>query len=98
VTAAERYLHIRIGDVQDADVGSDVIAHGRLRERVHEFATSWGDERRGRRCLAARRDAHRTADGLDDAGRPLPGRYRPVIRVTIMRKHRIGDGKVRSAA
>ena len=33
-----------------ADVGSDVIAHGPLRERLHEFATSWD----GRRLEMAR--------------------------------------------
>ena len=28
-----------------ADVGSDVIAHDRLRERLYDFATSWDNRR-----------------------------------------------------
>ena len=42
-----RVLHGEFDRAEDiADVGSDVIAHGRLRNRLGDFASNW-DKRRG---------------------------------------------------
>jgi len=47
--AAGRSLVVVHREFQDArntaDVGSDVIAHDRLRDRLHDFATSWDKKR-----------------------------------------------------
>ncbi|MDK3257881.1 hypothetical protein [Blastococcus capsensis] len=39
-------VHREFVEARDvADVGGDVIAHDRLRDRLHEFATSWDSRR-----------------------------------------------------
>jgi hypothetical protein len=48
-----------------ADVGADVIAHGGLRERVHDFGSGWDTSRN--HIMAAIEGLGRSAEGAADA-------------------------------